>query len=151
MVANSSEFFMVCWLLAAAIGAAIGATKGRAFAGAIWGLLLGPLGWIVMAAAPDQRPKCQECGGDTISGANRCKNCGHKLHLSVNAEAQTPHELEMTDGESAMTLPECPGCFSRMANGVCSMCGFAESPNTAFSDEQAQKIEEIEMAHGNSF
>jgi len=86
MIATSSDFFILCWLAAAAVGGVIGAAKGRAFAGAIWGFLLGPIGWLVIAAAPDQRPKCPECGGDTISGANRCKNCGYSLHGFDDAE-----------------------------------------------------------------
>ena len=30
-----------------------------------------------------------------------------------------------------MTLDNCPGCYSRMVNGVCSMCGFADPSYTS--------------------
>ena len=131
MIVASSDFLLLCWLAAAVVGGMIGAAKGRAFAGAMWGLLLGPLGWLVIAAAPDQRPKCPECGGDVIPGASRCKNCGHllhapaKVHTPAIAEAQTPREIGVR-AETQLPVPECPGCSGHMVNGVCSLCGFTE-------------------------
>ncbi len=61
------------------VGHAIGKTRGRAEAGVIWGALLGVIGWLVIAAGPDQRPKCPECGGTVVSGANKCRNCGSSV------------------------------------------------------------------------
>jgi predicted amidophosphoribosyltransferase len=134
VIATSTDFLILCWFAAAIVGGMIGAAKGRAFAGALWGLLLGPLGWLVIAAAPDQRPKCPECGGDVIRGANRCKNCGHRLKARINVAKASPAETATMHDRNA-TLPECPGCSSVMVNGVCSLCGFAESPNAANCNE----------------
>jgi predicted amidophosphoribosyltransferase len=134
VIAASLDVFVLCWFAAAIVGGMIGAAKGRAFAGALWGLLLGPFGWLVIAIAPDQRPKCPECGGDVIRGANRCKNCGHRLKARASAAVMTPVEV-LTLHEKVPSLPECPGCSSVMVNGVCSLCGFAESPNAANCNE----------------
>ncbi len=71
--------YLFCWLISPVIGALIGNAQGRPGAGAIWGLLLGPLGWLLMVAVPDIRPKCPECGGVVVSGVRRCKNCGTQL------------------------------------------------------------------------
>jgi predicted amidophosphoribosyltransferase len=130
VIAASSDFLILCWFAAAVVGGMIGAAKGRAFAGAIWGILLGPLGWLVIAVAPDQRPKCPECGGDVVRGANRCKNCGHRLKPRAKSEAMAPVEAALPP-EKTPPAPECPGCSSVMVNGVCSLCGFAESSSSA--------------------
>jgi uncharacterized protein YcfJ len=66
-------------LIGGLVGGAIGRAKGRPEAGAIWGALLGVIGWLVIAAGPDMRAKCPECHGAIVEGANRCKNCGAEL------------------------------------------------------------------------
>ena len=43
-------------LICGLIGAAIGAHKNRGGAGLFFGLLLGPLGWLIIAVGPDHRP-----------------------------------------------------------------------------------------------
>jgi hypothetical protein len=130
MIGGSSDSFLLGWLASAAIGGIVGAAKGRAFAGAVWGLILGPLGWLVIFVAPDQRPKCPECGGEVILGANRCKNCGFSLKEQSNAEVIASVEVAKAD-ELALPLPGCPGCSSPMVNGTCSLCGFAIAPSFA--------------------
>ncbi len=75
-----------------AVGAAIGQRKGRAGAGAVLGLLLGPLGWLVVAVGPDLGPKCRECGGALAQGARKCMHCGSDVpeelrRASVRVEA----------------------------------------------------------------
>jgi predicted amidophosphoribosyltransferase len=130
VIAASSDFLILCWFAAAVVGGMIGVGKGRAFAGALWGLLLGPLGWLVIAAAPDQWPKCPECGGDVIRGAIRCKNCGHRLKLRAQSEVKPPIEAVLSP-EKTTPAQECPGCSSVMINGICSLCGFAETSSSA--------------------
>jgi hypothetical protein len=75
--------YVICWLLTAVVGAIIGNIKGRPSAGAFWGLLLGPLGWILMVCVPDQRPRCPECLGTVLTGAHKCKHCGSTLEESA--------------------------------------------------------------------
>lgn len=75
-------------ILCSLIGAAIGQSKGRALAGAAWGLFAGPIGCLVIAIAPDVRVKCPECGGEVTREARRCKNCGSIL-LTANPEQKS--------------------------------------------------------------
>lgn len=56
------------WILCGLIGAAIGSTKGRSGAGFWFGLLLGPLGWLLVAVGPDLRKKVPEQNRDPING-----------------------------------------------------------------------------------
>ena len=73
-------FYILLWgLIGGLVGHAIGKAKGRPEDGVLWGVLLGFIGWLVIAAGPDKRPKCPECLGATIPGARRCKNCGAEL------------------------------------------------------------------------
>jgi len=70
---------MLVWLVLGLIGGAIGSRKGRTGAGFLFGILLGPIGWIVILLGPDLGPqpiKCQECKGPLEPGATRCRHCG---------------------------------------------------------------------------
>jgi hypothetical protein len=80
LMSDAIPFLLFC-ALGALVGAAIGSSKGRAFAGAAWGIFLGPIGWLIIALAPDTRLKCPECGGAIVKGARKCKNCGSDLPL----------------------------------------------------------------------
>jgi hypothetical protein len=42
-------------LISGLIGAAIGQARGRAAAGLLWGLILGPLGWLITLLGPNYR------------------------------------------------------------------------------------------------
>jgi hypothetical protein len=75
--------WLFLWIIiGVSVGHAIGKSRGRPVAGAAWGGLLGVIGWLVIAAGPDLRPKCPECGGPIIEGARRCKNCGAELNAA---------------------------------------------------------------------
>lgn len=45
------------------VGRLIGSVRGRANLGGLLGLLLGPIGWVLVLILPDARAKCRECGG----------------------------------------------------------------------------------------
>jgi hypothetical protein len=86
------EYVLVWVALGALVGAAIGKSKGRALAGAAWGIFLGPIGWIVMAIVPDVRIKCPFCGGEIVAGAIKCKNCGSDLPVSSGSNGENAVE-----------------------------------------------------------
>lgn len=70
---------IVGWLFCALVGLLIGQKKKRPTAGFLWGLILGPIGWLIVAVGPNMGPKCPECKGDIVAGARKCKNCGADL------------------------------------------------------------------------
>jgi hypothetical protein len=88
-------------VISAVIGGMIGSVRNQITSGVVWGLLLGPLGWLITFLLPDQRYKCPECHGPIEEGVRRCRHCGVDLiavkekELSrVNLEkAKVNHEL----------------------------------------------------------
>jgi len=66
-------------IFSALIGILIGNLRGRPGDGALYSLILGPIGWLIILVGPDYRPKCPECRGVIEEGARRCKNCGADL------------------------------------------------------------------------
>ena len=71
---------LLCWtIICGKIGALIGKSKKREGAGFLFGLFLGPIGWLLVAVGPNNSAKCPECGGVVVEGAKRCKNCGVEL------------------------------------------------------------------------
>ncbi len=74
--------------VSAVIGYFIGNIRGDGAAGAIWGLLLGPVGWVLALCLKDARPKCPLCQGVLPSvKVARCKHCGGELRPSQAARA----------------------------------------------------------------
>ena len=61
------------------IGYFLGNTRGAPVKGVLFSIFLGPIGWALIFALPDERPHCPECRGLVIEGARRCKNCGASL------------------------------------------------------------------------
>jgi len=72
-------------LILAYIGALIGSMKGHTTLGFFLGLLLGPIGLIIIAMHQDDRFKCPACGGSIVPGKPRCKNCGVEISQCVAA------------------------------------------------------------------
>lgn len=75
-------------------GALIGAIIGKHFrrqagVGAVLGLLLGPLGWILVYTIRDLRYKCPECRSPVPEQAKRCPKCGSEINPSIFA-SETP-------------------------------------------------------------
>lgn len=69
----------LAFLLCGLVGAAIGENKGRRPAGFFFGLLAGPVGWALVAAGPDLRPRCRSCRSPVPRGAARCPHCAADL------------------------------------------------------------------------
>lgn len=69
------------WALAitvvcAVVGALVGSVKGRWLAGLIWGALLGPIGWLIVALSKSGFVECPECGRPNAPAAKVCRHCG---------------------------------------------------------------------------
>jgi uncharacterized membrane protein len=64
--------FIFTVVLFALLGAAIGNTRGRGVAGFFFGLLLGPIGWIIILAGPNYKEaaKQKENSARATTGAN---------------------------------------------------------------------------------
>ena len=67
-------------MLAALIGLLLGSGKGRSFMGFVLGLLLGPIGWVIVICLSNVKFKCPHCGGGMPSGNfTVCRHCGREL------------------------------------------------------------------------
>lgn len=74
---------LVLTLACGAIGALIGRYRGRWLAGLLWGALLGPIGWVVIALSRPVSAGCPECGQPNAAPAARCRHCGVDLGEAV--------------------------------------------------------------------
>lgn len=86
-------FWTVVW---GGIGGTLGQRlKNRAVAGCVWGILLGPLGLLVVVAMGGNNRKCWACKSLVPRDASRCRYCGEQLkpqtirpQVAVRLEAQ---------------------------------------------------------------
>jgi hypothetical protein len=60
--------YVLMWIVSAVVGALIGAPRKRAGAGALWGFLLGPIGWVLVLLGPDHS-KVKDLGGNASNSA----------------------------------------------------------------------------------
>jgi len=72
---------LVFWVACGCFGMAVGERRRAGLAGAIAGLLFGPVG-VVVACLMDFRWQCPECKEPVSNGAFRCPHCnmGIKWH-----------------------------------------------------------------------
>lgn len=113
------------------IGGLIGrSARGRPGEGAFLGLF-GPLGWLLIVAFEDHRPRCPECRGLVAADARRCMHCSAELP----EPAAAPAPAGLTDIIFQVPV-ECPACSKEflskeehLANGVrCPHCGLGFVP-----------------------
>lgn len=69
----------IAMLVGGLVGALIGRSRGRIVDGLGWGIILGPIGWLITALLSDRRQKCPLCGGVVNPGASRCCHCGGEI------------------------------------------------------------------------
>ncbi len=73
--------YAIVWAIVCVfVGILIGLRKKQVVSGAVWSLLLGPIGWIIVLALPNRGRKCPFCGGALASeDAVKCVHCGSDI------------------------------------------------------------------------
>ena len=81
---SDGEIWMVCSvgavLLMGVIGSLLGSARGRGGFGFVVGILLGPVGWIIILLLPALGGrKCPFCQGNIPDTASKCMHCASVL------------------------------------------------------------------------
>src|SRR5437773_11768956 len=69
---------VIGWVACGLVGQLIARTRG-AREGFTISVLLGPLGWLLVALRPDTRTKCSQCFGVVPQFATKCMHCGSQI------------------------------------------------------------------------
>ena len=77
---------LLIWICCIVLATSIGARKRQPVGAFFWGLFLGPVGLIVVAAWPDRRWQCPHCLSRIAPGSTRCRYCAGEIGNPPTAE-----------------------------------------------------------------
>ncbi|MGL4575986.1 MAG: hypothetical protein ACRCV9_14470 [Burkholderiaceae bacterium] len=97
------EFLVAIYaLIALGVGIAVGMARGRPLAGFLWALLLGPVGWLLVAVGPDMRNapvrsamrglECPHCAAQIKKDTVWCNACKQRV-LWIKGVPRKPAKL----------------------------------------------------------
>jgi len=93
----------------ALVGAVLGHTRNNTTGGALLGMVLGPLGWLITLLI-DRRRECPECQGIIPITARKCQHCGSPIPQWVFIKCPACGERGKVSEETAHGEIECPDC-----------------------------------------
>jgi hypothetical protein len=127
----------IIWVICAVISGAIGSAKGRTGMGWGLGILLGPLGLLIVAVVPaevknveaaavqsGEGKKCPYCAEIVKAEAIVCKHCGRDLPAIQVSETpiENPAAIPVAQKIENWVCPDC-ATNNPLNKSICQNCG----------------------------
>lgn len=114
-------YFIFWAIICGTIGGLIGASRNNTGSGVLFGVLLGPIGW-VLTLFIDKRSKCPACQSPVPDKAMRCGQCGFEFRASKPSMFEFKSASEMPSEPDKKKCPFCAELIQREAI-KCRYCG----------------------------